>query len=201
MEKNTEKNYSLKSEAVEELVEAQEGIAPEYSEEELAKYRSGGKFRIPEPVKVLFLKAWFAGAVCYFILWGLGMYIYSLIDMMFVLGIVLGMATDLLTNNVIRFIEPTPGANDKWLMFPKKGMTSYFLNIVYAIVLLLCVYSLYTGINGVYAAVTGNTEVVLLGVEPILFGVFCMGFDMLFILIKRTIGAIFADAKAKARNN
>jgi len=43
--------------------------------------------------------------------------------------------------------------------------------------------------------------VVLLGVEPVLFGVFCMGFDMLFILIKRTAGTIFADAKAKARNN
>jgi len=199
MDKNTEKNYNLKSEAVDELVDAQAGEAPEYSEEELAKYRSGGKFRIPEPVKVLFIKAWFAGAVCYFILWGLGMYIYSLIDMMFVLGIVLGMATDLLTNNVIRFIEKTPGANDKWLLLPKKGMASFFGNIVYSIILLICVYNLYTGINNVYAAVTGNTEVVLLGVEPVLFGVFCMGFDMLFILIKRTIGAIIADAKNKAR--
>ena len=199
MDKNSEKNYNLKSDAVEELLQAQEGDAPEYSEEELNKYRGGGKFHIPEPVKVLFLKAWFAGAVCYFILWGLGMYIYSLIDMLFVLGVVLGMATDLLTNNVIRFIEKTPGANDKWLMFPKKGVVSFFLNIVYALVVLLCVYSLYTGINGIYAAVTGNAEVVLLGVEPVLFGVFYMGFDMLFILIKRTIGSIFADAKARAR--
>lgn len=199
MEKNSEKNYNLKSEAVDELVDAQSGEVPEYSEEELAKYRTGGKFHIPESVKVLFLKAWFAGAVCYFILWGLGMYIYSLIDMLFVLGVVLGMATDLLTNNVIRFIEKTPGANDKWLMFPKKGMASFFGNIVYAMVLLLCVYSLYTGINGVYAALTGNAEVVLLGVEPVLFGVFCMGFDMLFILIKRTFASIIADAKNKAR--
>ena len=200
MDKNSEKNYNLKSEAVEDLLEAQEGKAPEYSEEELNKYRTGGKFHIPEPVKVLFLKAWFAGAVCYFILWGLGMYIYSLIDMLFVLGIVLGMATDLLTNNVIRFIEKTPGANDKWLMFPKKGLASFFLNIVYALVLLICVYSLYTGINGAYAALTGNSDVVLLGVEPVLFGVFCMGFDMLFILIKHTFASILADAKSKARN-
>ena len=94
MEKNSEKNYNLKSDAVDELVDAQAGEAPEYSEEELAKYRSGGKFRIPEAVKVLFLKAWFAGAVCYFILWGLGTYIYSLIDMLFVLGIALGIVTD-----------------------------------------------------------------------------------------------------------
>ena len=200
MDKNSEKNYNLKSDAVEDLLDAQKGEAPEYSEEELNRYRGSSKFHIPEAVKVLFLKAWFAGAVCYFILWGLGTYIYSLIDMMFILGIVLGMATDLLTNNVIRFIEKIPGANDKWLMFPRKSVLSFFLNIVYAMVLLVCVYNLYTGINGVYAAVTGNTEVVLLGVEPVLFGVFCMGFDMLFILIKRTIGSIISDAKARARN-
>ncbi len=198
MDKNSEKNYTLKSEAVDELVEAQAGEAPRYSEEELAKYRTGGRFHIPETVKILFLKAWFAGAVCYFILWGLGMYIYSLIDMLFVLGIVLGMATDLLTNNVIRFIEKTPGANDKWLMFSGKGIISFFLNIVYALVLLICVYSLYTGINSLYAALSGNPDVVLLGVEPVLFGVFCMGFDALFLLIKRTIGRILADAKARA---
>ncbi len=198
MDKNSEKNYTLKSEAVDDLVEAQEGLAPEYSEEELAKYRSGGRFHIPETVKILFLKAWFAGAVCYFILWGLGMYINSLIDMMFVLGVVLGMATDLLTNNVIRFIEKTPGVNDKWIFFPGKGMASFFFNIVYALVLLVCVYSLYTGINGLYASLSGNRDVVLLGVEPVLFGVFCMGFDVLFILMKRTIGNILADAKSRS---
>ena len=196
MDKNTKKNYNLKSEAVDDLVNEE---TPQYSEEELNRYRSRGKFHIPEPVKILFIKAWFAGAVCYFILWGLGMYIYSLIDMMFVLGIALGMATDLLTNNVIRFIEKTPGANDKWLLLPKKGMASFFGNIVYSLVLLICVYSLYTGINGAYAAVSGNADVVLLGVEPVLFGLFCMGFDMLFILIKRTAGSILADAKSKAR--
>lgn len=198
MEKDTNKNYNLKSDAVETLVNADTDEVPEYSEEELAKYRTPSKFRIPETAKVLFLKAWFAGAVCYFILWGLGMYIYSLIDMLFVLGVVLGMVTDLLTNNVIRFIEKNPGVNDKWLMFPKKGMGSFFLNIVYAMVLLVCVYSLYTGINYTYSAITGNADVVLLGVEPILFGVFCMGFDALFLFFKRMIGGIIADAKRKA---
>lgn len=198
MEKDTNKNYNLKSDAVETLVNADTEDVPEYSEEELARYRTPKKFHIPETVKVLFLKAWFAGAVCYFILWGLGMYIYSLIDMLFVLGVVLGMATDLLTNNVIRFIEKNPGVNDKWLMFPKKGMGSFFLNILYAMVLLICVYSLYTGINYTYSSLTGSMDVVLLGVEPVLFGVFCMGFDVLFLFFKRTLGNILADAKRKA---
>lgn len=120
MSNNNDKNYELKSDAVEKLLKAEAGEVPEFSQEELKKYRTKSRINLSEPVKVLLLKAWFAGAVCYFILWGLGMYIYSLIDMLFILGVVLGMVTDLMTNNVIRFIEKTPGENDKWLMFPKK---------------------------------------------------------------------------------
>ena len=189
------KNYELKSDAVEKLLKAEKGDVPEFSEEELRKYKTGGKFKIPNVVKVLFLKAWFAGAVCYFILWGLGFYINNLIDMLFVLGVVLGMATDLLTNNVLRFIESTPGENDKWLMFPKKGMVSFFLNMVYAIVLIICVYFLYGVINRTLIGIMGNPEQVPLGVEPVMFGIFTMGFDVLFIKCKDLMNQIIKDAR------
>ena len=196
--KNNEKNYELKSDAVEKLLKAEAGDVPEFSEEELKKYRSKGGIKIPNTAKVLLLKAWFAGAMCYFILWGLGMYIYSLIDMLFIMGIVLGMVTDLLTNNVIRFIETTPGENDKWLMFPKKGMISFFLNLVYAQLLVICVYMLYSGINMVLVQIIGNADTVPLGVEPVLYGVFCMGFDMLFVGCKNLFKQILSDAKKNA---
>lgn len=192
------KNYELKSDAVEKLVKAEKGDVPQFSEEELRKYRSKGRFKISNTVKVLFLKAWFAGAVCYFILWGLGLYIGNLIDMLFVLGVVLGMVTDLLTNNVIRFIESTPGENDNWLLFPKKGMASFFLNMVYAIVLIILVYMLYGLINRTIIAFTGNTDTVPLGVEPVLFGVFTMGFDVLFVKCRNLMKQIIADAKSAA---
>lgn len=195
--KKDNRNYELKSDAVEKLLKAETGDVPEFSQEELKKYRSKGRINIPQPLKVIFLKAWFPGAVCYFILWGLGMYIYSLVDMLFIMGIVLGMATDLLTNNVIRFIETTPGENDKWLMFPKKGMISFFLNMVYALVLVICVYFLYSGINLVIVSIIGNPDTVPLGVEPILYGVFCMGFDLLFVGCKNLIKQILSDAMKK----
>ncbi len=198
MSENTDKkNYELKSEAVEKLLKAEAGDVPEFSEEELKKYRSRNRIKISATAKVLLLKAWFAGAVCYFILWGLGMYIYSLIDMLFILGIVLGMVTDLLTNNVIRFVETTPGENDKWLMFPKKGMVSFFLNMVYALVLIICVYVLYGMINQIAVTIIGNADTVPLGVEPVLFGIFCMGFDVLFIGCKNLLKRIIADARDK----
>lgn len=199
MSKDTDKkNYELKSDAVEKLVRAEAGDVPEFSEEELKKYRSKSRINLSNSVKVMLLKAWFAGAVCYFILWGLGIYVYSLIDMLFILGIVLGMVTDLLTNNVIRFIEKSPGENGRWLMFPKKGMASFFLNMVYSLVLIGCVYGLYGGINRVIVFIVGNADTVPLGVEPVLFGVFCMGFDVLFVGCRNLLKRIFSDARNKA---
>lgn len=186
---NTEKNsgssnYELKSRAVEELLEAEAGQAPEYSREELDKYVSKSKFHIPETVKILFIKAWFAGAVCFFFFWGLSTYM-TMLDLMFVTAIVLGMVTDVLVNNVLRFIEREKGDNDKWMMYPKKGMGSFFLNIIHGFALMFCVYMIYYGINFVLTGFTG-TEVEL-GVEPILFGVFYMACDQLFIWIKRAL--------------
>ncbi len=192
-------NYSLNSDAVEELVNAEKGETPQYSEGELNRYRSKSPLKLSELVKVLLLKLWFAGAVCYFILWGLGVYLTNTIDMMFVLGFALGVVTDLLTNNVIRFIEKNPGDNDKWLMFPKKNTLTLFLNVLYGFLILYCVYNLYVLINSAYAGFIGNADTVILGVEPVLFGTFCMGFDMLFIFLRDVATNLFRDAKSKVR--
>ena len=106
MEKDIkDKNYNLKSEAVETLAGADREEVPVYSQEELNRYRTPKGFHIPQWVKILLIKAWFAGAVCYFILWGLGMYVGNMLDMLFVLGVAMGLVTDLLLNNVIRFLR------------------------------------------------------------------------------------------------
>lgn len=188
------KNYNLKSDAVEALANADTEEAPEYSQEELNQYRTRKGFKLSDTVKILLIKGWFAGAVCFFFLWGLGTYIGSMLDMLFVMGVALGIVTDLLTNNVIRFIEKTVGANDRWIMFAKKGMMSFFLNIIYSFVIVICVYWLYNVINGTIASVTGNPDMVALGVEPFLFGAFCMGFDVLFVTIKQMIKKLLGRA-------
>lgn len=195
------KNYNLKSDAVEALANADSEEAPEYSQEELDRYRSRKGINVPETVKILFIKAWFAGAVCFFFLWGLGTYIGSMLDMLFVLGVAMGIVTDLLVNSVIRFIEKSPGANDRWLMFTKKGMMSFFMNILYSFLIIVCVYMLYNVINYTIVTITGNSDTVPLGVEPILFGVFCMLFDLLFIWVKRMIQKIIRDAQSAVRKN
>ena len=196
---NKSTNYELKSEAVEKLVDAQKGDVPQFSQEELERYRSK-KLAIPESVKIILLKTWFAGAVCFFFIWGLGTYVTALLDMLFVTGVALGMVTDLLTNNVIRFIEKTPGANDKWMVCARKGVAGFGMNILVAFVILLCVFFTYNVINYVIVSITGAVDTVPLGVEPVLFGLLCMGYDMLLIGIKRMVQGMIRDAKNAARN-
>ncbi len=182
-------NYELKSKAVEDLVSDE---TPEYSQEELYKYRKKKGFHIPEWLKIVFIKFWFYGAVCYFIVWGLAFYVKGL-DMMFVLAVVMGMVMDLLLNNLIRFIEKIPGGNDRWLMVTKKGMVGFGLNLLYGCVLVVCMAMVYAGIFAIADAVQLN-----IGSEPILFGLLCMGIDMLFIGMKRMLLRIISDARDAA---
>ena len=194
--KNRSSNYELKSDAVEKLLDAQNGEVPDFTQEELDKYRRH-KFTIPNVVKVMFIKAWFAGAVCFFILWGLPL--YATLDQLFAAGSALGMVTDLLTNNILRFMEKTPGGNARWLLCGRKGMVGLGLNLLGGYVIVLCVMCTYGLINSIGSA-AGNTDQVTLAVEPLLFGLLCMGYEMLLIGVKRLVQNIVGDAKHAAQN-
>lgn len=190
--------YKLHTKAVDELVGTDQNNVRQYSEEELKKYRRRAGIELPQWLKVVLIKAWFAGAVCFFIFWGLGMYVADMLDMLVVFGIVLGLATDLLVNGILRFSEQTPGANNRWMMFPKKSLLSFFLNIPYACLLLFFVYTIYQLINGILVMLTGAVDRVPLGVEPILFGLFYTAMDMLLIGMKHLFGRIVSDARKRA---
>ena len=188
------KYYKLKTQAVKDLVEADESNSPVVSEEELNKYRSGPKLKVAEWVKLLFIKFWFAGAVCFFFIWGLSGYMADYLDTLFVTSIAMGIVTDILTNNALRFFESTPGVNDRYIMVTKRGLSSLFLNILYAFVVMFLVYSMYAVINYTITRVTGNTDTIPLGVGPIMFGLFYLGADLLLIKCKHTIIDIFKKA-------
>ncbi len=195
-------NYELKSDAVEALVNADTEETPQFSEEELRQYRTKKGISIPEPVKILALKAWFGGVVCYFILWGLGLSgMMPDLDQVFILGVVLGMVTDILTNNILRFMEEVPGGNNKWLLVTRRGMAGFGANLLMSIAIMACVYLTYDLINSTAAAISGDPEHIFLGVEPIGFGLMCMGYDMLFIWIKGLIRALFQKLKARTQKD
>ena len=186
VEKQTD-YYKLKTQAVQDLISANEENSPPVSQEELNAYRSGPKMKVADWVKMLFIKGWFAGAVCFFFIWGLGGFLADELDLLVVTGMALGIVTDLMTNPVLRFFEKVPGENARFMMVSRKGYASFFLNIIYAYVLLALVYGLYNLINLAAVQITGQPDQVVLGVEPVLFGVFCLGFDLLLIRVKHFV--------------
>lgn len=190
--------YNLKTDAVKRLTEANESNSPTVSQSDIEKYKSGFLYRIPMWLKALFIKFWFNGAVCYFFLWGLSLYIPNIWDQILVIMLALGVVTDLLVNNLFRFISDDLHDYSKWMMFPQKRLWTLFANILYAAVIVLCVVQTYGGVNNLAVMLGSAPDMVFLGVEPIMFGVFCLVFDMLFITIKNTLKKIIKDAREKA---
>ena len=194
-EKNTADYYKLKTDSVEKLADASN--APVVPESEIRKFKSGGKIKIPNWLKIVFIKFWFGGAACYFFLWGLGMYLADL-ELMVVLSIGLGLVTDLMVNHLLHFLEPEKGAFNKWMMFPFRKFWTIFLNVLYSALILFCIMNTYDMINRIIIMNNPEIDELTFGVEPLMFGVFYMGFDMLFIGIKNTFVKIFRDANQKA---
>ena len=194
---STGNHYKLNTDAVDRLANAHNAEFKSTLKDPGRQYRSGFLEKIPFWIKAVFMKFWFNGAVCYFIYWGLGLYVANIENMILVLSLVLGMVTDILVNNAFRFFAQTPGANDKWMMLPKKKLINLFLNVVYSFVILIAVVWLYNSINAVMNASRGTVGEVYIGVEPILFGLFYVIIDLILIGMKNLMASIIHDAKKK----
>lgn len=181
--------YKLKTRAVDDLVTADESNSPKVSRAEMARYGGRSKSRIPSWLKVAFIKWWFPGAVFFFIGNGIPHLRENGENLIVILGIVLGMVTDLLTDNMIRFIAPTDGEYDQFLMFAKKRYITFVLNILYALVLCFAV------LVGCYTAATWLFPG--LPPEPITFGLFYMACDMLLLGVKYLIQKMIRGSKNK----
>lgn len=188
--------YRLHTEAVEDLVTANAENTPQYSKEELERYTSGKKKRhFPVPLKVLAIKAWFYGAVCFFVFWGLGLYVGSQLDLCVIAALIMGMVTDLLVNSLLRFGEKRIGESARHMMVTRTGIAGMMLNLLYAFLIMFLVVTAYAAINAALALLFGRGEgAPFLGVGPIGFGVIAAGADTLMIACKRMLARIAADA-------
>ena len=161
--------YDLHTGAGEDLVTATKDNTPRYSEAELNKYRSGKtKWKFPQWLKVLLIKVWFYGAVCFFVFWGLGLYLRGL-DMYFVAAVV-----------------------------TRRGAAGFFMNLAYGFLLMFLVITAYQMVNTViFTLYNGSENAPLLNVEPIIFGLTTMGADTLCVTIRNTLRKMVDDARRK----
>ena len=200
-ERTAAEYYQLNTKAVDDLVSADVSNSPKVSQAELNKYRSGPKVHLSDWVKVILVKWWFAGAVCFFFLWGLGTVVPNRENQLIIVGLALGFVTDLLVNNIFRYYAKTPGTNDRWMMFPKKGFASLPLNILYAFVLLACVVGTYNAVNALWLSLSGQKDTIPIGVGPILFGLFATLWDLVFLGMKRMLKRIVSDASKQVKQS
>ena len=196
-EKSAAEYYQLNTKAIDELVTASEDNSPPVSAAELRKYRSGPRITLADWVKALLLKIWTGGMICYFFIWGLSTFTLNQWDHLVILGVALGLVTNLITNNILRFISGTPGAYDRWMMFPQKSFLYLPLDLIYGLLLVFCVVMSYNGINLLVAGNAPDAAAVLT-VEPILFGIFVTLWDLCFIKLKQLFIKVLRDAEKTA---
>ena len=194
-DKTAAEYYELKSDAVNELINANVTNTPEVSKKELRKYRSRSIRNISEGLKYFLVKWWFAGVVCWFFLIGLGSYGIAALDMMVIMGVVTGLLWDLPVNIFIR-LKAEKQDYGKYMMFPKTGVMAGIWNALYGIVLVILTAQTYAVID---AVITSGENTTILSVGPILFGIFTAGWDWILLKCKKLGSGILADAKKNAR--
>lgn len=159
----------------------------------------GSKFA--DWLKALFIKFWFAGAVFYFVGWGLNIVTYNQLDVVFVLGLVMGLVTDYMANAIMRNMQKGEKNMNAFMMFPGKKWYNILLNIPYAMLLTALVAYTYSFINIWVANAKGLAEgTVALGAEPLLYGLFYLSYDMLFLGIKYLIKKLINKGRAKNKD-
>ena len=167
--------------------ESKEGMSERARNREFDPYKVDRFSRIPAWIKAIFIKFWFAGMVCYFVMMGLK--IGNDLDRLVLVGAVLGVVVDVLVNPLFRYMESDRREYNAYMMFPFpfRAFWTFFTNLIYYIFVLVCVNFCYLGLNELLNLIKGTTEVIHLGVGPLLFGVITVACDMLFIGIKNVV--------------
>ncbi|MDR3021753.1 MAG: hypothetical protein LBU60_03660 [Clostridiales bacterium] len=132
--------------------------------------------QMPLIPKAAFIKFWFAGAIYFFFGWSIMFYGYDSLDMMVIIGVVIGVLVDLIANRILIGIDDARQKMPRYLMFCKRKLYYMFFNILYSIFLCL-------GVAGFYAImnIKSKTEI---GVEPILFGVIYTILDFICLFVR-----------------
>jgi len=151
---------------------------------ELNPYRIDRFDSIPICIRVNVVK-WWCYAACYYLVgFGMPQLMYSVIDTMFTLGLVMGLVSALVIAFIVRGICVKEEVYNKYLAIKNNGPIRIIQHVLYSWILVTMVTMTYQIINTAIIAVMNlETGVITLAVEPIIFGVFVVIYDILFIKV------------------
>lgn len=169
-------------------------------EKQFDPYKTDFLGKVPVWIKALFVKFWFAGMVCFFIMWGIGL---TDLDAILLVGIVMGVVVDILVNPLFRYMETDKHEYNIYIMFPFpfKAIWTFFANIFYYLLIVIAVNYCYFGLNQLINIIKSTQDQYYVGVEPLLFGAFCVLVDMIFIGIKDAVVALVRRTKNNKKEN
>lgn len=220
-ETNIENYYDLRTDAVDDLVEAlktgqskedvptniteitgeQTKAKPGSKKAEFDPYRRDKLAALPTWLKAIFIKWWFAGCVCYFVMMGLG----SLLgapspatneNLFLLTAVIFGVVVDVFVNPTFRYLESDRKEYNAYMMFPFpfKKFWTFFANIIYYFLVMVLVNFSINLINLIVHSAGGDRNIYL---EPLLFGTLVTIIDMAFIGLKDLIVYLVKRAKHK----
>ena len=148
----------------------------------------------------LFIRFWAAGAVYFFIGWGTGVGLGSVLDFIFVLGIVMAVVEMFVVNPVIRLMLHTKseiGYLDTTVLSKVKYRLLYIFKTMIIMAVVIAIYEITN--RGTISLLGLPSESVVLPGEPILFGIFYIATENLFNNFINNIKVKMKDVKENVK--
>lgn len=186
----TEDVYKINTKAVDNLAKAmKEDPYQKTTKEEqknIKNYKSSVFSKMPTWLLVTLIKWWAGGAICFFIIIGLGLYLKDTLDRLFVLGLAIGVANDLLITGGFLHFESSQKEFHKFLLLPvsPKHVWTLPIHIIIGFSISALIFGFYSIVN---LLITKGASDPVLYVEPILFGVLYVSIEMSFVGIKNLV--------------
>lgn len=154
------------------------------TEETLHPYRMGFFSKLPEGLKINVLKWWCFGATYYFVGFGMPSVMNSVIDTIFTLGLVLGLVFTFVISFLVNGVSSSEEIYNKHYAIRSKSPLRILYNVFYSWILIIFVAMTYQVVNSINNMIMGYGEgVIEIGVEPILYGVVVLFYDMVLIKV------------------
>jgi hypothetical protein len=154
------------------------------TEKPLHPYRMGFFSRLPEGLKINVLKWWCFAATYYFVGFGMPSIMNSIVDTIFTLGLVLGLVFTFIISFLVNGVSSSEEIYNKHYALRSKSPLRILYNVFYSWILIIFVAMTYQVVNSIYNMIMGYGEgVIKIGVEPILYGVVILFYDMVLIRV------------------
>lgn len=180
MSQNNKKEYKDISDVIDE----------EISMEDINAYKQEGFIAsLPYWLKALFIKYWFFGAMCFFVLMGIIGMVGE--NAAIFAGTLSGAIFDIVVYNILIMMESDKNESRHFIMFKSKKVYSVFINMAYNIVLFLLAMYICSAIVSTYEDPVKNWFLQ----EPLSQGLVLFVLDTAFISIKNLCVHIYKKSK------